>query len=132
MFTERSAPRASLPLMKYGEMLRRAREKAGKSLRQTGDAVKLSVSYMHRVEHSTTPPLSTQHTLDLARFFGTDPIPLIMAMQNERREVRLPIHEDTLERRQFAALLEMRWVDRELDRKTVKALLQCLEGAKKK
>lgn len=123
--------RATVTLMRYGELLRRARESAGRGLRETARAIDVSPSYLSKVESGKADPMTTQRTIDVAKFVGTDPLPLVMALQSERGEVRLDINGDTRERRRMVALLELRWTQREVGSREVGAMLDVLEKRKR-
>lgn len=125
--TVRSTVRAILAPMKYGELLKRARDGAGRGLREAARDLSMSASYLSKVESSDTDPMTGRRTIDAARYYGVDPIPLLMAMHVERTEVRLRINGDTLQARRFAAILDMRWTERDLTAAKIRAMLKILE-----
>jgi transcriptional regulator with XRE-family HTH domain len=75
--------------MRYGEMLKAAREKAGKSVEAVAAEVGLSTSYMRDVELGRRGSLRPEHTRRIARAVGVDSGPLMRAAMLERDVIQL-------------------------------------------
>lgn len=114
----------------YGELVKAAREAAGKGLRETAKVIDVSPGYLSKVENDKAEPMTTLRTLNLARFLEADPLPFVLALQAQRGEVRLSINGDTQQRKDFAALLEVRWAERALSARDIEALLRILRPKK--
>jgi transcriptional regulator with XRE-family HTH domain len=75
--------------MRYCEMLRAGREKAGKSVEDVAREVGLSTSYLRDVELGRRAPLSPDHTRRLARAIVVDAVEMVRAGMLDRDVVQL-------------------------------------------
>lgn len=65
--------------MKFGQLLRQLREKAGMSCTALAHELKVSVTYVSDVERGTRPPFTATKVLQTAEALKLDPMPLLCA-----------------------------------------------------
>jgi len=70
--------------MRFGEVLRRERRAASKTLGDVSRLLGVSVVYLSDIERGNRRPLHTERILKVAEFLGTDAGSLIRAAQVER------------------------------------------------
>lgn len=90
---------------KYGLLLRKEREKAGKSMGALARHLGLTPPYLCDIELGRRSPLSTSHTVKAAEFLGIDPQPLLYVAVESREAVELKTPKSAKGREAVAALL---------------------------
>jgi transcriptional regulator with XRE-family HTH domain len=76
---------------RFGEALRRARRKHGKTLSDLAGLLDVSIVYVSDVERGNRNPLSNDRILKAARFLHTNPEPLMRAAARERGVIEYEI-----------------------------------------
>ena len=76
---------------RFGDALRRTRQKAGKTLGDVARLFDLSVVYLSDVERGNRRPFSNERILTVASFLNTDPAPLIAAADVEKGVIEYDI-----------------------------------------
>ena len=69
---------------RFGDVLRKQRRQAGKTLGNLAEVLGISVVYLSDVERGNRKPLSNERILKIAEFLKTDASPLIEAADWER------------------------------------------------
>jgi len=77
--------------VRFGDVLRRSRMKAGKSLGQLARYLDVSVVYMSDVERSRRAPLSNLKILTVCEFLGVDASELLTAAIEDKQKFDLDI-----------------------------------------
>lgn len=73
----------------FGEVLRRVRKEAGKTLADVADILGVSISYVSDVERGRRDPWASERIHQLARGLGVDPAPLLQAAATSRGAFQL-------------------------------------------
>jgi transcriptional regulator with XRE-family HTH domain len=76
---------------RFGDALRRARRKGGKTLSDLAGLLGVSIVYVSDVERGNRKPLSSDRILKAARFLQIDPAPLLIAAAKERGVIEYEI-----------------------------------------
>jgi len=76
---------------RFGELLRKKRRKAGKTLGDLHRLLGISVVYLSDVERGNRKPLSNERILKIAEYFGQDATDLIEAADWERGVIEYDI-----------------------------------------
>ena len=69
---------------RFGDALRRTRQKAGRTLGDVAKLLGVSVVYVSDVERGNRRPFNNERILKIAKFLKTDPEPLIGAADVDR------------------------------------------------
>ncbi len=76
---------------RFGDVLRRTRQNAGKTLGDVATLLDVSVVYVSDVERGNRRPFGNERILKIARLLKTDPIPLIAAADVEKGVIEYDI-----------------------------------------
>ena len=76
---------------RFGDVLRKARRNAEKTLGDVAKLLDISVVYVSDIERGNRRPFSNERILKIARFVKTDPAPLIAAADVERGVIEYDI-----------------------------------------
>jgi transcriptional regulator with XRE-family HTH domain len=110
----------------YGELLREARQDAGRTLEWVAEKLSITASYVSDMEHDRRAPWGPQRTMDVAVALGVEWRPLMDARARYYKESTLPLGvsgpRDTI-----ALALAHRW--RTLTDEQVLRIASALEGA---
>ncbi len=126
VYMKENGPMAS----KFGELLRRIRKNKGKSMGDVARHLVVSVPYISDVERGYRPPLTEDRIQTVAKFFSTDPKPLLEAAAQSRSQFRLDATAVSSKARQVGAALERRWSD--LSEDELRRIERIVEGSEKK
>ena len=77
--------------LRFGDALRKARRKDGKTLSDLAGLLGVSIVYVSDVERGNRKPLSNDRILKAARFLHTDSEPLMLAAAKERGVIEYEI-----------------------------------------
>jgi transcriptional regulator with XRE-family HTH domain len=75
--------------MKFGQMVKAAREKAGRPVDALARELDVTTAFIYDVEKGARH-FSLERVVAVAAFLGTDPEPLITSLVAEIRELRVP------------------------------------------
>ncbi len=78
---------------RFGDLLRKHRRKAGKTLGDIAKLLGVSVVFLSDVERGNRRPLSNDRIVKIASFLGQDPTPLIEAADRERGVIEYDIRK---------------------------------------
>lgn len=78
---------------RFGDLLRKLRRKAGKTLGDVADLLGLSVVFVSDVERGNRKPFSNDRIVKIAAFLNEDPTPLIEAADRERGFIEYDIRK---------------------------------------
>jgi transcriptional regulator with XRE-family HTH domain len=78
---------------RFGDLLRKQRHKANKTLGDIARLLGLSVVFLSDVERGNRKPLSNERLVKIADFLGQDPTPLIEAADLERGFIEYDIRK---------------------------------------
>ncbi len=104
-------------MAKFGEMIRKCRIAAGKTLKQAADLLSVSVVYISEVELGKRPAFSRERIESLAKLYGTDPQPLLEEACREKgflevdMEFASPVQLRALSGLARGGLTEDQWED---------------------
>lgn len=78
---------------RFGDLLRRLRRKASKTLGDVAREIGVSVVYLSDVERGNRKPLNNDRIVQIASFLGSDPTRLIEAADQERGFIEYDIRK---------------------------------------
>jgi transcriptional regulator with XRE-family HTH domain len=114
---------------KYGEVFRRERRRAGKTLGDVARCLDLSIPYICDIEHGRRQPLDAARNAKLAAFFDSDLDHLLQAAAESLDHILLEAPR-THAGREAAAALMRSWKDLEEDElREIRDLLARKRGA---
>ena len=76
---------------RFGDALRKQRREAGRTLGDVAQLLGVSVVYVSDVERGNRRPFSNERIVEIAKFIGGDPAPLIAAADVERGVIEYDI-----------------------------------------
>ena len=103
----------------FGDLLRRLRKQAGKTMKDLGDHLKVSTAYISDVERGLRAPWMAERIVDVAEFLNVDPEPLIIAAAQSRGAFQLRANDMPPRAIALGAALQRGWTsltDDQLDR----------------
>ena len=97
--------------MKFGELLRKERSRAGMSMGDLARKLGVSVPYVSDVERGNRAPFSTERTLHAAEAIGIDSNVLLVAASRDRGAFELQTKGVSSRAREVGAALARGWSD---------------------
>ena len=91
---------------KFGPLLRVARVRTGKSLREVGEYLEITPQYLHDIEQGRRGPLDRDKLVKAARLLMVEPLGLIKAAGIDRGFFKLPYSDATAD---LGASIEKHW-----------------------
>jgi len=93
----------------FGELLREARKRGGKTLGDVADFLGFKVSYISDIEHGRRPPWPAAKVIAVAGFLGFDEMALLRAAAEARGAVELDARNASKAKLQLGAALARSW-----------------------
>jgi transcriptional regulator with XRE-family HTH domain len=93
----------------FGELLRRRRQAANRSLKEVADLLGCSVVYMSDVERGRRNPLRADAVIQVSTFLGTPATPLLQAAASQRGIFELEALRVTPRAQEVGARLSRGW-----------------------
>lgn len=94
---------------KFGRLLRRKRQEAGKTMGDLAKFLDVSVPYISDVERGNRKAFPEDRIMAIAGFLSTAPYDLIVAAAEDGGEYRLQFFQNHPKRAQVGAALMRRW-----------------------
>jgi len=108
----------------FGDVLREARKKAGKSMLDLANRLDVSIVFISDVERGNRAPLSPEKILKVSDLLGIDPEPLLQAAAENRGRFELDATQVSGKARQVGAALMRGWT--ELNEKDLDQIAQII------